>query len=768
MVFPSKTSTSLHRWPRTRITFWNIVVHILLLLALALIMAKADTARPQALWVPTIVGTSTDTAAVIGCRSNISITFSTPLPPTVSAHRLIRCQQPHDITRSRDGRTLEIIPRDVWQTGVLMVTITASAITGDAGDDITCLAVIPATRGVRFRLRHLGSGNASAHEVFRRRTVSVEQSDTIILPDAIHGKLLIVHGILEGPACLQGQRVVAQASCDLGDIVVDAELREIPPFHAQPDTTQADTVAGAMQKTDGDDSPTTDTTINGTAALPPSILFTLKGAVASADGGDVPPDAVTFPDGTLFTGQSANLQEFRVKASDCWIITAVTTERGTEHFEPGIPSLIIREHMRAPMHTVVIAVSRRWVTFTVTRHLLAQAQGNGSVLPYPPCHQAAVRLERRMETAGGFLWTALDASACGPDDRPRALTWRLRCGDDIRLVIEESRHRGLWLRSLDDGENIVSCSGSTVWTGRVQARRHRNECRQNADDAHVVNVFWYQDMRVVRVGMSVRTMDGNRSTSIFRRRWYELADLHHTAEDEPPGGRQIEYEPGLGATIDVEYSHPFDSQTLDGCLVARSFNGYHPKGELWARDVEIVARPDARLSLGQSIGGEQRILRFAVHDPQTTPRRQCLPMSTIILSTQPGLRSMVGEPCVLQHVVLDRMEYPAALLRVNVLPTEHRKEHVVTGERRGLDATERRTDRTLVTTATEEATTDAVFEYAWLDRADELVVDVTTDGEGNHIVVHVDAFRRQQRHNYVAPSPWVLTLRPLLRRAILE
>lgn len=811
MAHSSTASPLRHRWPRTRVTCWHVLLHVLLILALVVIMAKADTARPRAHWVPTIIGTSTDTSAVIGCRSNLTVTFSSPLPPGVALHRLVQCPQPHDVGATADGRTLHIIPRDIWKTGLLTVTITASAITGDSADDVTCHAVIPAQRGLRFQLRGCGAETTDIGEVLRRRKISTEHADTIIAPDAVQGMRLFLHAILEGPARIEGQRIITQATCAQGDILVDAELRAVPSCHIVVDTAVTDTVEvstpdgtllGAASggntvlvdaiirnlrisipvqcrrgivfngiETGQPDiviQPTTDTVTITTAAPPPSVLFTLKGAVAPADGGDAPPDAVEFPDGALFTGHMASEKEFRVTAGECWIITAITTERGTEYFEPGITAMTIREHMRAPMHTVVILVAPRWVTFTVTRHLLAQQQGGISVLPYPPGVQAAVRLERRMEVPGGFLWNALSASKCGPADRPGALTWRLRCGDDVRLVLEEAQHQGLWLRMLDDGENVLPCTGTTLWTGRVRARQRSAECQQTDDGAHVVKVYWYQDMRVVRVGLSVRIMDGNRGTAVFRRRWFEIDDLHQRDADEPLGGRQIEYEPGLGATVDVEYSHPIDSHSLDGCLVARSFHGFHPRGESWARNVEIVARPDSRLTLGENNGVAPQTLRFALHDPQTTPRRQSLPMSTIVMSTRVGLRSIHGEPCTVQHLLLDRMEYPAALLRVSIHPTEQRREHIVHGERRGMEATDRRFRGILVTTATEEASADAVFEYAWLDRADELVVDVTTDMVSNQVVVNAESLRRPQQLHYATPTPWMLTLRPLLRRAILE
>jgi hypothetical protein len=404
--------------------------------------------------------------------------------------------------------------------------------------------------------------------------------------------------------------------------------------------------------------------------------YRLKGFIYDEDqdnGFDVN-EGVAFTTESEFESGIRGFRTICVQASDCWEISGYSiSATGTIEYFPPLKRVCVRAEMLDPQNSITFFVRRTTLMLRVERVVL-ETDDASSVRYNENIHpEGYVRLEKRVIRAdGSYDWRLLGDLVC-LDAGIFYTSHALKCGDAVRIRTKGATVRGQDWKFWD---NKVKYAVPTQTSQYGDERRFEliidedlalftaKDCRGAPVEVKEIRTraCFKQQFGIEAIGVSVRIVDGtDRSAARFEERWLDPLFYRLVANDEPIGGRQIEYVPWHGTELKVRFTSPLDIRTIyEGGLKASSYNNTLVSDPtLKDLDFNITSADAPNVSFEPVDGSPITTAIFRINDPETSPRMQALHAGAIDLTVLKSVRSLVGTPMIANaFFVLQHMELP--------------------------------------------------------------------------------------------------------------
>jgi len=392
-----------------------------------------------------------------------------------------------------------------------------------------------------------------------------------------------------------------------------------------------------------------------------SEIYALKGAIEDVDatpGFDVY-EGVAFTTEHEFEEVVATERTICAKAEPCWEIIGYTeSARNKMVWIEPTDEYCVTAPLTDPENHVVFLVKRTTIHLRVEQVLLASDKPDDRVFGKDPHPETYVRVDKRYQGADGKnYWRSMVPVPCRDLDIMFS-TYEVQCGDVVRFRTKGSDVRGQTWKFFDNRELYAIPDQ----TGTVN-EEHRFEMVIDEDIAHFVasnchgavlnepeirtRACFRQDFGIEAIAMTVRVTEGtNRGQARWEERWYDPVWYRPLADDEPRGGRHLEYIPRFGTEVKVRFTLPIDLRTIyDGGIRARSFaNTLVTDPLLTGLDFTVASDDDEHVSFEPTDGSPITTVVFRVCNPQSRPRFQSLHGGMVSLSATTQVRSLAGTP----------------------------------------------------------------------------------------------------------------------------
>lgn len=413
-----------------------------------------------------------------------------------------------------------------------------------------------------------------------------------------------------------------------------------------------------------------------TPLYPGAEQYRLKATIqdVDADPGFNVASGVSFTTAFEFQKGYQATRTVCVSAQPCWeIVGVVDASIGLYEAFDGREEYCYAGLLTDPENQITFLVRRREVQARVERVVLLSDDANDVALGKRPHAETYVRVERERTSAdGSHYWSYMGTTTCEEAGISYS-KFPVQCGDKLRIRARGSNSRGLawkYFAPLNgytmptpigeyNGEHrfeIVVDRDITTFDGK-----NCNGTYNGMEEARIRACF-LQQFGVEAVGLSVRTLaDGDRSTARFEERWFDPLLYRVLADDEPFGGRQIEYVPRHGAIVKVRYTMPIDVRPIqNGAMWAESYDNTLVT-DVTADDLdfEVASSNNGNITYEPVDGSPITTVAFRINDPTTSPRLQALHGGSIDLTCGTEVLSLAGLPLLVNtSFVFQSMELP--------------------------------------------------------------------------------------------------------------
>ena len=368
-------------------------------------------------------------------------------------------------------------------------------------------------------------------------------------------------------------------------------------------------------------------------------------------------------DGVIFTTESeyeADFPQFRtvcVQASECWEITGYSiSATGEIEYYPPTNRLCVRAELLDPENSITFFVRRMTIMLRVERVVLETDDQNSVRRGEAPHPETYVKLEKRYtDLNGDYDWRPLSDVLC-EENGIYFSSHAFKCGDVVRLRTKGSPVRGQSWKFWANKVHYVqpSQTGTTgeerrfeVVIGKDIAHFNAKDCRGAPVELKEIRMqaCFRQEFGIEAIGFSVRVVDGSdRSKARFEERWFDPLFYREQADDEPIGGRQVEYVPWHGTIIKVRFTSPVDTRTIfDGGMQAESYNNTLVNdASATGLDFTISSSDGPHISFEPLDGSPLTTVVFRVNDPWSSPRLQALHGGSVDLTVFTSVKSLSG------------------------------------------------------------------------------------------------------------------------------
>ncbi|MEY2718921.1 MAG: hypothetical protein RLZZ273_287 [Bacteroidota bacterium] len=414
--------------------------------------------------------------------------------------------------------------------------------------------------------------------------------------------------------------------------------------------------------------------------------YSLQGSIVDIDADalfDVS-TAVHFSTPHRYESTNPTTRTLCVVAQRCWEIVGYHDQAagGPVWFDTGLQEYCITAELLDPENHVVFFVRRKMLDLRIEKVLLGSEDPSDVITDRLPHPETRIDVQRQQYVMGILEWITLSSSECR-ESAMQYSRYRLRCGDNIRLIVHPAQQRGQqwrWWSSLPNyvvpkGKAGAQPSTFTLVVDLDLARFDAVDCQQRPLDHREIRMqaAFRQQMIIESIGLRVRVnAQGAREHARFEERWYDPLTYYDTDADEPPGGRQMEYVPRRGTPVRARFSLPLEPLTALGSSVrAESYDNILLTNPHQADlDFAVAADTTGNTNLLSSTGQFLDIVEFWICDPTTKPRLQALHTGSIDVTYTTGVQAYNGQSLrASQTFALRRMELPGygiKLMRMEV------------------------------------------------------------------------------------------------------
>lgn len=404
-------------------------------------------------------------------------------------------------------------------------------------------------------------------------------------------------------------------------------------------------------------------------------IYRLRGSIVDIDADPLydPSLAVSFTTPYEYESKTPATRTLCIVAQRCWEIVGYHDQAtaGPVWFDDGLQEHCITAELLNPENHVVFFVRRKALDLRVEKVLLGSEDPTDIILNKPPHPETRIEVQRQQMVLGMLEWITLSSSEC-TDTGKQHSRYRVRCGDNIRLVVHPANHRGQQWRwwsawpgyVVPVGKGGVQPSIYGLVVDTDLARFDASDC-DGVPLGHKeirVQAAFRQQMIIESIGMRVRVhAQGARENARFEERWFDPLIYFDTDDDEPSSGRQMEYVSRRGTPVRAKFSLPLEPLSVyRRAIVAESYDNVlltNPHEQ--DLDFAVIADTTGNVNVLSSTGQYLDIIEFWICDPTTKPRRQALHTGSIDVTYSTALSSYNDTPLrSSQTFALRRMEMP--------------------------------------------------------------------------------------------------------------
>jgi hypothetical protein len=347
-------------------------------------------------------------------------------------------------------------------------------------------------------------------------------------------------------------------------------------------------------------------------------------------------------------------------------------------FDRGRHELCIDAPLLDPENTLVIFGRRVPIDLRLERVLLGSDHDDDVLLDRRPHPETRTDVETLVRVDGIEHWFPVPTSTCVVNgiESQRA---GLRCGDKVRIVVSPAAHRGedwRWWSNLPryvQPRAADSVDGHPAYHLTMKPELTSGDAKscdgEELEHREIsLRAAFRKRFTVESIALRVRVnARGDRWRSFFEERWFDPLTYYDKADDEPRGGRQLEYIPRRGTSVKLKFSRPVDATTIyEGGISAESFANVlitDPQ----EKNLDFITASSGRgnAQLFSTTGQYLDIVEFSVYEPGTTPIKQALHTGMIDLTCSTSIRSADDEPLLSSRFfALRRMEIPGYGMRM--------------------------------------------------------------------------------------------------------
>lgn len=377
--------------------------------------------------------------------------------------------------------------------------------------------------------------------------------------------------------------------------------------------------------------------------------------IAPEEGFDVQQSA------TWTTAQEYELSEpvtrqLCIAARDCWEVLGYMSINGRTMFDKPQREACVEAQLLDPEHVVTFFVRRIPLQLRVELALLESDGSDDLIYDRHPHPDVRVSADLGKTVGNTTVWQPLGETTCRTLRELARATWKVSCGDQVRLRIRDAASRGetwqyfaartnyalpaggrrvddTWEYTLVAGTDLAhfdaeSCDGKLL--GRKEIRVQACFRAELGIDALAVRM---------RVGGSTKRFEAR-----FEERWLDPLVYYDRLSDEPVGGRQLEYIPRKGTEIKVRFTRPIDITSVEqGSLILESFGNIDPLN-VGRTNMDFIALSSDKGNMRYEPfnGGPINTVVMHAYDPNTTPRLHATYFGSLDLTATQNIRSLRG------------------------------------------------------------------------------------------------------------------------------
>ncbi len=386
-------------------------------------------------------------------------------------------------------------------------------------------------------------------------------------------------------------------------------------------------------------------------------------------------------DGAFFTTRrefedvKTRTEEVCIQAQPCWQIIGYTiTASGTTVWIDPANDLCVTAPLTSPENAIIFYIERKPILLRMEHIVMNTDDPNTRIIGRRPRSGEYVEVSRRVKSVTGTdHWERLVSTVCEDNQRVAYNLYEFRCGDAVRFTCRTFTQRQLLWRFFQDLPGYVIptlvSSNETVSVYQLVVDEPLalfigTTCAGNPLQEREIRLraCFRQDFGIEAIGMTVRVRNGSdRSKATWEFRYRAPEQLREREEDEPFGGRHMEYIPNFGAEIKVVFTQPVDVRTLynRGAMVSSRGNILPNDPSMTPLDHTFYTYNDEHVSFEPLDGRLPTTLVFRLCDPQTSPRQQTLYGGDNILRLFSSITSLDGIPLRTDaNILLSSMELP--------------------------------------------------------------------------------------------------------------
>lgn len=386
--------------------------------------------------------------------------------------------------------------------------------------------------------------------------------------------------------------------------------------------------------------------------------FRLRGQVQ-----DVEPDAgfdvaesVVWTTPMMYEALQSETRVLCVAARDCWEILGYMTIAGRTMFDGPQREACVEEQLLDPEHVITFLVRRTPIQVRVETALIETESQDDLIYDKHPHPDVRVTAEVARTVGGTTVWTSLGETMCRTQHELARATWRVACGDLVRLRVRDASSRGETWKFFAAVTNYVQPSGGMrvgdTWEYTFVASEDRalfdgvncSDRRTGLKEIRIRACFKAElGIEAVAVRMRVGGAS-NRTLARFEQRWLDPLVYYDRFDDEPPGGRQLEYIVRRGTDIKVRFTRPIDIRSIEaGSLSLESFGNIDPL-QVGRTGMDFTANTsgEGNTSYEPLDGGPATTVVIHAFKPNTSPRLHATYFGSATVTATTAVRSLRG------------------------------------------------------------------------------------------------------------------------------
>jgi hypothetical protein len=392
----------------------------------------------------------------------------------------------------------------------------------------------------------------------------------------------------------------------------------------------------------------------------PGERFRLRGELRDMD-----PDeqfdveaAVTWTTDRKYEEPISIMRSLCIEATDDWEILGYISIYGRTMYDQPQRNACVNDLLLDPEHVVTFLVRRIPLHLRVEMALLDSDDADDVIMEKHPHADVRISADVRRRRGGTSVWVPLGDVPCRTARQLARMGWKVSAGDEVRLRIRDAASRGELWRFFAPVTNYLLPGGGerdrdtwlyTLTASASVAHFDAEDCagRRMARREIRARACFRADLGIDAIGVRVR-VGGNeeRGAARFVQRWLDPLTYYDRADDEPIGGRHLEYIPRMGTPVKVRFTRPIDITSIEGgSMMLESFGNMDPLDPM-RTNMDFTVRSSAEGHIGYEpfTGEPVNTVIFNAYKPNTAPRLQATYGGSVELLCTTSIRSLRGVP----------------------------------------------------------------------------------------------------------------------------